>query len=250
MKLSRITHFFVFDVESIGLHGEGFAAGYVLIERDGTVVREDFFHCDPERAASAGGELDAEDRTWVAENVPPLGLTSRLANPAAVRGALWDQWERAKEDFPAVHAAAECVWSVDTAFLTAAVLDDVDKRKWRGPHPLIDIATVIAMVGFDPIAVFPRLEGEDAHHPLGDARQSARLLAECLNHRSHSFGRPMGEARIWFRNIAGQLQSGDGMVIDTTGREQEWFYRTPLGHAGTFWDTEEDARRACDRVCL
>ena len=149
MKLDEITHFFVFDVESIGLHGEGFAVGYVLKDRSGITIREDWFHCDSGRAASAGGALDPQDRDWVATNIPTLSPTSRLTSPKSVRDAFWAQWMRAKADFPGVVMASECIWPVDTAFLTACVMDDVDSRKWEGPHPLLDIATVMMMAVSD-----------------------------------------------------------------------------------------------------
>jgi hypothetical protein len=44
-----------------------------------------------------------------------------------------------------------------------------------------EIATVFQMVGIIPPAIHARLPGEEEHRPLGDARQSARLLTMALN---------------------------------------------------------------------
>ena len=126
MKLSEINHFFVFDVESVGLYGEGYAAAYVLIDRGGKVLAEDWFHCDPERAKGVGttctdpraAKQERADRAWYAEHVPALPMTSRLSTPAAVRTALWNAWMHYQDNHPTLHAAAECAWPVDGALLT------------------------------------------------------------------------------------------------------------------------------------
>ena len=54
--------------------------------------------------------------------------------------------------------------------------------RWQvWPRPLHDVATARAAAGFNPLATEPRLPGEDRpHHPMADARQSARLFIEAL----------------------------------------------------------------------
>lgn len=51
----------VFDVESIGLHGEGFAVGYVVLQ-DCREVECGMFACDPSKAAGDAGELVDSER--------------------------------------------------------------------------------------------------------------------------------------------------------------------------------------------
>ena len=55
------------------------------------------------------------------------------------------------------------------------------ERNDHGPHPLIDVASIMLLADVDPLARFARSESELEHHPLGDARQSARLLVQCLD---------------------------------------------------------------------
>jgi hypothetical protein len=46
-----------------------------------------------------------------------------------------------------------------------------------GPYPLHEIASFMTAAGMDPMATYARLPDElPKHHPLADARQSARLL--------------------------------------------------------------------------
>ena len=41
---------FIFDVESIGLHGEAFAVAGGIYTENGNCLREFAFHCDPKQA--------------------------------------------------------------------------------------------------------------------------------------------------------------------------------------------------------
>ena len=45
-----MSKYMIFDVESIGLHGEGFAVGYVVVNGDGKTLEEGMFVCDPDEA--------------------------------------------------------------------------------------------------------------------------------------------------------------------------------------------------------
>ena len=169
--------FMVFDVESIGLHGEGFAVGWVVVNRDGERLGEGYFACDP--AQCAGSD---EGRTWVAENVPSLAVTS--PTPQHVRNTFWHEW-RYWADKGAV-LVADCAWPVEAKFLLACVRLNFTAREWRGPYPLHDLASMLLVRGADPLAVTFRMPDElPAHHPLMDARQSARQLVACL--KTHNF---------------------------------------------------------------
>lgn len=177
------THFFVFDVESIGLHGEAFAvAGGVLevgrLEVGRPGLSDAFcFSIDPDEA---GGS--ASDRQWVETNTPPILLTHN--NPAGMRLDFWSHWKRALEKYkPAggIAMAVECGWPVEARFLAECIDDMPALRKSAGPYPLHEIASFMAAAGMDPMATYDRQTGEELkHHPLHDARQSARLLDQAL----------------------------------------------------------------------
>lgn len=166
--------FFVFDIESIGLHGQGYAAGFVVISEDGTEVDSGRFACDPERCGSFWG--DEDDRIWVKANIPPIAITHKNANE--VRQELWKKW-REWADKGAI-MAADCPWPVEARFLILSI--ENNGCKWDGPYPFIDIASVVLAKGGDPLATFDRLPSEmPKHDPLADARQSARILLEHLH---------------------------------------------------------------------
>ena len=165
--------FLVFDVESIGLHGEGYAVGYVVVRGDGDHLADGLFACNP---ANANGT--PADRAWVMENIPPLEVN--CDDPHQVRAKFWALWLAWKAQ--GVSLVADCAWPVEANFLLACVRDDASARNWEGPYPLHDLASVLLAHGMDPLANRERLPNElPAHDPVNDAMQSARILLECLN---------------------------------------------------------------------
>jgi len=173
--------FMVFDVESIGLHGEGFAVGYVVVDRSGNRLAEAVYACDP---LLCRGTRDG--REWVAANIPTLSLTH--PSPKALRAHFWADWMRWKPEGAVL--AADVAWPVEARFLAECIDDErprlrgdmgASAREWEGPYPLIDISSVRYAAGLDPLENGPRQDEETPiHNPLSDARQSARLLIEAL----------------------------------------------------------------------
>lgn len=168
----------VFDVESVGLHGEGFSVGWYVISRDRRCIASAQYACDPDRA---GGSED--DRKWIKENIPVPNQGYNCSSPKWVRDEFWRAWMYAKNRGAVL--AADVPWPVESRFL-AQCIDDDPSRKWDGPYPLVDIASVRLAAGLDPLAKAGRLSDElPEHDPLCDARQSARLLIDALDMKSN-----------------------------------------------------------------
>ena len=164
--------FMVFDVESIGLHGEGFAVAWVVVDSNGVEHANGLLSCPPERVKGS-----AFNRAWVAENVPTLSATH--GGPREMRDAFWAEWMRWKDKGAVL--VADCAWPVEARLLAECIDDEPEVREWCGPYPLHDLASVLLALGRNPLATNERLPTElPAHHPLSDARQSARLLVEAL----------------------------------------------------------------------
>lgn len=164
--------FFVFDVESVGLHGWAFAAGYVLIDKEGVVYDEGVFSIPIENVTGSIGEFN-----WVKANVPVLKPTHKTYNE--LTKAFWDKLQTLKHMYKDMTVWADCCWPVETNFLSQCTTRHSKNDCWDAPYPLFDIATLLQMRGKDPTAHFPRQPDElPAHHPLHDARQSARILLE------------------------------------------------------------------------
>lgn len=165
--------YFVFDAESAGLYGPTFSvAGGVYI--NGKQVREFFFACPWERAVFSS----KSDKKWISENIPPY--KSNCGTLRDVRDAFWEEWSTCRAAYNCL-AAVECGYPVETNFLAACVRDDEENRKWAAPYPLVEISSIMAAAGMDPMKNYIRNEDElPAHDPTNDARLSARLLFEAL----------------------------------------------------------------------
>ena len=163
--------YMVFDVESVGLHGEAYAVGWVAIE-NGAEIAFGRLACDPDVCRGTD-----EDRAWIAANIPPIPPTH--TRPSEMRADFWVAWCRATASGAVL--VADCAWPVEARFLAACIDDHPDGRRWRGPYPLHDVATARLAAGLDPLATVDRLPNEEPKHdPLADARQSARLFLEAL----------------------------------------------------------------------
>lgn len=179
-----LSTFFVFDVESIGLHGQGFAVGWVVVDRQGAELNSGFLSI-PFICAAEGSE---GDRAWVEKNIAPHLPYPTIDSAGkhddelkrALHSVFWAhllKWKKRGASF-----WADCGSPVETNFLEACVQDSVEKRNWDGPYPLQEIASVLTAAGINPLETQSRLESElPKHHPTADARQSARLLIEALN---------------------------------------------------------------------
>lgn len=164
---------FSFDVESIGLHGEGYAAGYVVLNEDGDEIEARRYACDP--AVAIGTDTCDADRAWVSANCPSIEATHDL--PDDVRDAFWSALQHWMAKGAIV--VADCAWPVEARFLARAALEHPGQS---GPYPLHDVATMLLAAGMDPLATYDRRENElPKHDPLADARQSARLWREAMS---------------------------------------------------------------------
>jgi len=173
-------HLFVFDVESVGLYGEGFAVAFTVQDSDGNEVESGYIGCPI--GSAEGGE---EDRKWVKANVCPHLPEVTHHSPRAVRYWFWQKLQEWRNEPGGCLFFAECGYPVESSFLAACVQDAsiIDPNaKWKAPYPLHDIASIMFAAGMDPMATYERGPNElPAHNPLADARLSARLLREAMS---------------------------------------------------------------------
>lgn len=169
MNIKTIPFFFVFDVESVGLHGEAFAVGICVVDLTGQERAAALFGKRYQECKGTHGNFD-----WLKDNIPEMKFP-----PGDLCEGFWNLWEYWKNKGAVM--AADVPWPVEAAFLSRCINTNHGAREFNGPYPLIDVASVLFTCGYDPLATYPRLENETpAHNPLADARQSARLLTMAL----------------------------------------------------------------------
>jgi uncharacterized membrane protein YgcG len=167
--------YLVFDVESVGLYGEGYAVGWVLIDQDGKESANGYVACPSLNAKGTDG-----DRAWINKNVDIHLPEPFYDTPEEVRNIFWQVWMKAKAKNAIL--VADTAYPVEANFLLACVNDDLDKRKNDGPYPLLGVESFLQANEQDPKAKYGRLANEKPeHHPTADARQSGRIFIGCIN---------------------------------------------------------------------
>ncbi len=172
----------VLDVESVGLYGQGFAVGYVVIKSDDkTILDKDYFACPSDEASGT-----MENHSWIEENVVPFLPAPNCNSPEEVRGRFWERFQgwknspdlkRLGED--RFFLFADCGYPVETNFLNACVRDNEAERQWSGPYPLQEIATIRTVLGLDPTLSYD-LPEDKRHNPLEECLYIAPLLVDWL----------------------------------------------------------------------
>lgn len=162
--------YFVFDVESGGLFGDGFAFGYCVVTEEGKEIEAGWMGS----TVSSLNSIVKSDQDWLEKNLPNEVLFSRrplsMTRPQLLK-MLKMMMERAKQNGWLV--VTDCGYPVETGMLREAEAE---------VYPLFDVSTALLMAGKDPIGTFERLPNElPKHHPLADARQSARIWLECVH---------------------------------------------------------------------
>jgi len=182
----------VFDVESIGLYGEGYAVGmqtfrFTPPNGDWELIDEFLAYCNPDAAMGARDgrdwvEENAHPRDWRAwcerQNNPVTALPLFEGGPRGVRNAFWKRWEG---ELGRPTLFADVPYPVESNFLRACIADNPERK---GPYPLLDTASALFANGVSPMEYGIRLPQElPAHNPLADARQSARQLRGAVSDR-------------------------------------------------------------------
>lgn len=168
MRLPWFVPILSLDVESNGLHGEGFAIGAVLLRADGSEVSTFYARCP------IAGAVDP----WVRDNVLPALADAPVTHDSAraMRDAWWAWMTEHREGALIV---GDCAWPVEAGMLSACVADD-PSRAFKGPYPLHEVATLLLAAKADPMASYAErvlspeaLAAHRKHHPTDDARVSA-----------------------------------------------------------------------------
>lgn len=166
------------DVETVGFDGGVFAYGAVIADALGNTIKEVCAWIDPNVVS---GETLAQ--VWVKHEIVPKLEADENAiklihcTPDEFKYNTLEQhfMDNVMNKYPHLRVVADCPYPVETRFFT-------DLRLF--PYPIIDVASMLLLIGKDPVASYERLEDEKLlHHPLHDARQTKRMFFDIVNGR-------------------------------------------------------------------
>jgi hypothetical protein len=165
---------FMFDVESNGLYGKGFAVGAVVVDYNTGKVIHEF-----------GGRVQMDDNIldpWVKEHVIPH--VTDLAKYNTIEQLRDDFWQ-----FFTRHKDTCNVWSdigvpVESNFIRECIEQISPDNVFTGPYPLHEVATFLLANGIDPDINRVEYAGTDitgnAHNPIYDATISAMCIMKAM----------------------------------------------------------------------
>ncbi len=153
-----------FDVESNGLHGQGFAIGAILTNDYGTVTE-----------FTARCPIDGPVDLWVLENVLPA-LDDMQETHTSYESMLDDFYVFLRRHSKDAKTLTFIPWPVETRVLSDIFSSDVD-RWFEGPFPLTDLSTALDTLGFHATSDSDYMRNHNlivefngtGHHPLYDA---------------------------------------------------------------------------------
>lgn len=180
MQITNDSILFIFDVESLGIHGTGFAWAAGCFDMHGSGLLEMSAHCPVTDKMREG--VSEKDLEWIKANVTMEATSVECSNARHLRALFLAALDDARVQYgDRLIIVAENAWPVEGNFLSAAIRDDIATNRFRGPYPLVDSASIMLAAGICPQATYPRTESESpAHNPTRDVRQSYRLLMNAL----------------------------------------------------------------------
>lgn len=160
---NRLT-FVSFDAETIGLLGDVFAIGWSVYD-NGVEIDNGLISCSPNHAKGSD-----EDRMWVENNCPEFKVTH--ISSFSLMTTFWNKFtEWKKQDY---HFLADFAWPVEANLFLKIVNLDPKNRKWNGPFPLLDLATLKVALGYDPHRSLDIGGIMPDHNPLHDSQHAAK----------------------------------------------------------------------------
>ncbi len=181
--MNKNSLYFVMDAESYGLYGQVFSWACVVFENGKEIFS--CYHTMPPRLA----RRIPSDEEWIEKNVvrvmdhlPQSQHVVQHDNYAELMDSFLGVWLKWQKQATLV---ADCPFPVESSFIRDCIdfakLVDPERAKDISFYPVIDVASVRLGVGLDPMETVERRPDElPVHHPLADARQSARLLMQAL----------------------------------------------------------------------
>lgn len=166
-------YFLVIGIESMGLWGEAFAVGGVVIStapqsKKSASFQDSFLYaCNP--ALIAG---EAADRAWVERNVKLPDDLKLVAGPAEVRAQFWSTWLYWQTKGAWLASAA--AWPVHARFLLQCCAEPA--RRSDAPV-VVSVADYLLAAGRDPLSSFTRRR---LHSPLQEAQRAAQAFYKAL----------------------------------------------------------------------
>ncbi len=160
---------FIFDVEAVDLHGEGFAVGAIVFGMHGQII---------DKFELLSTEIANKSSEWVSKNIlPHLNNMPKCETGLQLRNEFFEFYLKHKDT---CLIWSDCNFPVETNFLSVVVNDDIENRQWLMPYPLYDVSNFVN-INIDRSEEYKKERNDDSirkHHPVDDCLCSYYCLTK------------------------------------------------------------------------
>lgn len=131
---------FMFDVESIGLHGDGFAFGAIISDRKENVIEICSGACLNEEVTEKLSKIDFFVNGEGKDIISECSKLKRFDTLWQLREYFWEFYMKHKDN---CDVYSDVNYPVETNFLESVYNDNPEDRQWKMPFPLLDACNSI-----------------------------------------------------------------------------------------------------------
>ncbi|ORU00262.1 hypothetical protein D081_1356 [Anaerovibrio sp. JC8] len=157
------------DAETDGLYGPFVSVAMVLTDADGNELEKQYIGLS---------EPEKHIRTeWVRENVLPImGEYEKYDDEHSLLEAVWSFWRTHAQN---AYIIIDVMHPVESRLMSKCVSSNIEERLFQGPFPMLDISSMLYVIGIDPLKAREELvnplENGMQHNALYDARTTLAI---------------------------------------------------------------------------
>lgn len=135
-KCKKEKNTFMFDVESIGLYGAGFAFSAVVADKKGKIIDSASYSCLTEEVIKELNKLEFFTTGEGKEIITECKKLNQVNSLKELRNKFYNFYMKYKDN---CDIYSDCNYPVETNFLADVANDDLEIRQWNMPFPLLDV---------------------------------------------------------------------------------------------------------------
>ena len=167
------------DAETDGLYGRFLSVAMIVTDREGKNIIDELY-------IGLGNVEKLVKEPWVLENVAgKMGAYEVCENEEELLNKTWDFWMKYEESS---YAVADVQYPVEARLFQKCVEQDLEKRQWKAPFPLLDLSTILYWEGQDPLEDRTKLQTKynnlEVHNALNDVKMAAFIWESLLRRKN------------------------------------------------------------------
>lgn len=161
------------DAETDGLYGTFISVAVVVTDANANEIERFYYGINKKN-------LKVTD-AWTREHVLPiLGDYEECEDETELLEKVWAVWEHYRAD---AYAVADVIYPVEARLFSKCVMNDMERRMFAAPYPLIDLSSLLLAKGIDPNISRDELVGSTdwvEHNAMSDVETSIKIYKKIM----------------------------------------------------------------------